>query len=48
MMKQEFITIFALVLAKFHCASRHDTACKYWDSPSSVHATLAVHRPYLM
>ena len=48
MMKQEFITIFALVLAKFLCASRHDTACKYWDSPSSVHATLAVHRPYLM
>ena len=32
MMKQEFITIFALVLTKFHCVSRHDTACKYWDA----------------
>ena len=48
MMKQEVITILALVLAKFQSASRHDTASKYWDSPSSVHATQAVHRPYLM
>ena len=47
MMKQE-VTILALVLAKFQSASRHDTASKYWDSPSSVHATQAVHRLYLM
>ena len=49
MMRQKVISLLpflALVLPKFHCASRHDTACKYWDSPSSVHATQAVHRPY--
>ena len=33
-MKQEVITILALVLTKFQSASRHDTGSKYWDSPS--------------
>ena len=34
MMRQEVISILALVLTKFHCSSIHDTDCKYWNSPS--------------